>query len=179
MKHKFILIILCCLFLGCSNIRQTEQKIFVVKAPPIYNDKLSREENYYRFRHFLFPQEEIPNPIPKGLPNDDSLLFVTIEENDKITLNSQDLGSISETQFLKARLAEIFQEREKVGVYETESRKIVKAVGIEAAHSIKYGDFINVIEAIKQSGAEPIVLLFEDDARPKFKTNLSTNTEIK
>ncbi len=179
MNGKFVLIILCCLLLSCSTNQQIEQNIIIVKVPPTYDEKLSREENYYRFQHFLFPQLEIPNPIPKGLPNDNSLLTVSVDEKGKITLNSQNEGNVSETKFLIERLTTIFQEREKAGVYETGNWKIVKAVGIKTANSIKYSDFIEVVGAVKQSGADPIVLLFDDDARPKFKANLSTNTEIK
>ena len=169
MNHKFILIIFCCLLLSCSENQQTEQNIIIVKVPPIYDENLSREANYYRFQHFLFPQLEIPNPIPKGLPNDDSVLFVSVNEDGKIELNSQKIGSISKTDSLTLRLAEIFLEREKNGMYEPGNWKIVKAVGIKTAHSIKYSDFIKVVKAVKHSGAEPIVLLFNDDTKPKAK----------
>ena len=165
--------------MSCSQNQQTKQRVIIVKVPPFYDKNLTEEENYWHFRHFLFPQEEIPNPIPEGLPNDSSLLFVLMDENGKLTLNSQDEGNVSETKFLTERLVATFQEREKNGVYEPGNWKIVKAVGIKTAHSISYGDFVKVVDAVKQSGAEPIVLLFDDDARPKFKTNLSTNTEIK
>ncbi|MGI8668374.1 MAG: ExbD/TolR family protein [Aridibacter sp.] len=180
MNYKIVLsIILCCLFVSCSKTPQTEQTVIFVKIPPIYNDKLSQEENYYRFRHFLFPQEETPNPIPEGLPNDDSLLFVSIDKNGKIKLNSENTGDVSEIRFLQERLTKLFQERKEAGVYETHNWKVVKAVGIKADSSIKYSDFMKVLEAVKQSGAEPIVLLFENDARPKAKFDLSTGEEIK
>ena len=179
MNRKFILIIICCLLLSCSDIHQTEENVIVVKVPPIYDEKLSREENYYRFQHFLFPQLEIPNPIPKGLPNDDSILFVTLDENGKIQLNSQGTGNISNTNSLTIRLVEIFREREINGMYEPENWKIVKAVGIKTAHSIKYSDFIKVVDAVKQSRADPIVLLFDDDARPKLIIDNSTIRKTK
>ncbi len=96
-------------------------------------------------------------------------MYVSAEENGKVKLNSQDAGNISKTDSLTIRLSEIFREREKNGVYEPGNWKIVKAVGIKTAHSIEYGDFIKVVEAVKRSGAEPIVLLFDDDAMPKTK----------
>ncbi len=167
---KFVLfVVVGCLIINCSVEKPLEQTVIVVKVPPFYDEKLSREENYYRFQHFLFPQLEIPNPIPKGLPNDDSVLFVSVDENGKVKLNSQDAGSVSKTNSLTMQLAEIFREREKNGVYEPGNWKIVKAVGIKTAHSIKYSDFIEVVEAVKRSGAEPIVLLFNDDTKPKVK----------
>ncbi|MDQ3130391.1 MAG: hypothetical protein M3Q99_06475 [Acidobacteriota bacterium] len=121
----------------------------------------------------MFPQQEIPNPIPKGLPHDHSLLIISIDESGKLTLNSENEGNVSDTNFLMTRLSKIFREREETGVYEPGKWKIVKAVGIKAARSIKYGDFIKVVEAIKQSGAEPIVLLI-DEAKPKIATDSET-----
>ncbi len=168
MNHKFILIIFCFLLLNCSKDQQTEQSIIIVKVPPFYNEKLSREENYWRFRHFLFPQVEIPSSLPTGLPYDRNLLFVSVDEGGEIKFNnSEDMGSVSDTDYLKSYLAEIFLQREKNGMYEPGNRKVYKAVGIETADSIKYGDFVKVVDAVKQSGADPIVLLFDDDAFPK------------
>lgn len=163
-----LIVAVCCLFIDCSGEKPSEESVIVVKVPPFYDDKLSRQENFWRFQHFLFPQKEIPNPIPKGLPNDDSILFVSINEDGKIKLNSEDEGDVSETEVLRERLTAIFQGREKDGVYETGTRNVVKAVGVQTAPSIKYGDFIKVVDAVKQSGAEPTVLLFDDDARPKL-----------
>jgi hypothetical protein len=114
MNHKFVLIILCCLLLNCSKNQQTEQNIIIVKVPPIYDEKLSREENYYRFQHFLFPQLEIPSPIPKVLPNDDSVLFVTVDESGKLKLNLQETGNVLNTNPLTTRLAEIFLKERKM-----------------------------------------------------------------
>lgn len=177
---KFSLMVIVCGFsMSCSNEKSPEQRVIVVKVPPLYDSKLSREENHYRFQRFLFPQVEIPNPIPKGLPNDDSLLFVSADESGKLKINLQDAGNVFKTNSLTVRLAEIFLEREKNGMYEPGNEKIVKAVGIKTAPSIKYGDFIEVVDAVKQSGADPIVLLFDDELKPKPKISLSTDVETK
>ncbi len=168
----FLLITVFCLFINCSKKDLPEQTVIIVKVPPIYNEQLSREENYYRFQRFLFPQLEMPNPIPKGLPNDDSVLFVSVNEKDEIELNSQKAGTVSRTDSLTSWLAHIFSEREKQSMYEPGNRRIVKVVGIKTAPSVKYGDFMKVVEAIKQSGAEPIILLFNDDTKPKPKISL-------
>lgn len=179
MNYKLILVIVCCLILSCSESQRIEQTVIIVKVPPIYDDQLSQEENFWRFQHFLFPQIEIPNPISKGLPNDDSLLFVSLEETGKLKLNSEEEGEISDTSHLEKRLRMVFQEREMNGVYEPGNWKVVKAVGIGAANSTRYGDLMKLIDTVKQSGADPIVLLFENDARPKLIINLSTNTKLK
>ncbi len=167
-NYKFILLIIfISLFISCSKTPQTEQTVIFVKVPPIYNDKLSREENFYRFTHFLYPQEEIPNPIPEGLPNYDGLLIVSIDKSKDLYINSLNVGNVSDTNQLKDKLTELFKERKEIGVYEPGNWKIAKAVGVKADPSIKYSDLIKVVEAIKQSGAEPIVLSFDNDALTK------------
>jgi biopolymer transport protein ExbD len=187
----FLLLAGCFLLINCSeelppkeNI--LEQSVVIVKVPPFYDHQLSRAENHRRFDSFLFPLEEIPDSIPtkktpavipETLPNYDGLLFVSIDETGKLKLNSENEGDVAETKFLKERLTALFREREKAGVYQPGNWKVVKAVGIETAHSIKYGDFIKVVDAVRQSGADPIVLLLDDDARPKLNTNTSKNTE--
>jgi len=169
----FLLIIACLFFASCSQkgfLEKSsvenfgEKQIIIVKVPPFYDDKLSRNGNYWRYRHFLFPQVEIPNPLP-NLPYDQNLIFVSVAENGKIKFNgSEDMRSVSDTDYLKSYLAEIFLQREKDGMYEPGNRKVYKAVGIKTAHSVKYGDFMKVVSAIEESGADPIVLLFDDDA---------------
>lgn len=95
-----LLLIVYCLFTNCSNEKPSEQNVIVVKVPPFYNKNLSQVENYWRFQHFLFPQGEIPNPISGGLPNDNSLLSVSVKENGELKLNSKNMGTVSETRLL-------------------------------------------------------------------------------
>jgi hypothetical protein len=44
--------------------------------------------------------------------------------------------------------------------------------------SIKYSEIFKFLEAVKQSGADPIVLLFDNDARPQAKFDNFTGKEI-
>lgn len=161
---NFVLMITLCLLVNCSSVKPSEQTVIIVKISPFYNDKVSEEENFWRFNNSLFPQEKIPDPIPKGIPNYDAILTVLLEENGKIALNSMEHGNVSNTEKLQTALEIVFKEREKDGVYEPKSQRIVKAVGIFADKSVKYKDFFAVVEAVKKSGADPIVLRFEDDA---------------
>ncbi|HQU84723.1 MAG TPA: biopolymer transporter ExbD [Pyrinomonadaceae bacterium] len=185
MKLKFFLkIFASTLFLillsSCAKI-PIEQTVIVVKVPPFYDKKYSQYGNFLRFQDFLFPpkgisKDKIHYPDSSdntGLPNDDSLLYVLVEANGKVKINNEPQGNVSDTQKLTERLKGVFEDREKYGVFEPHSEKIVKAIGIKTHNSVKYGDFFKVVEAVKQSGAEPIVLLFDDDARPK--TIISTD----
>lgn len=159
---KFLLLLLFSIFfLGCSKTQIEKEKYIIVKIPPAVDKSLSREENFWRFKHFLFPQEPIPNPIPEGLPNYDALLFVNLEKDGQIKLNSETNGNLESTGILTRRLNEIFRERKENNVFEVNSNKVVKAVGIQAPLSAKYGDVIKVISAVKESKAEPIVLLID------------------
>ncbi len=160
-SKSLAIILLSISFLGCSKTPVKEEEYIIVKVPPIVDKSLSTEENFWRFNHFLFPQEPIPNPIPKGLPNYDALLFVTLEKNGNIKINSEINGNIQNTDILSQRLKEIFREGKENNVFEANSTKIVKAVGVQAPVSTKYGDVLKLLNAIKESGAEPIVLLID------------------
>ena len=167
-----VLIIVCFLLAVCSNTKSPEQTVIFVKVPPFYDKKFSDYGNYLRFQDFLFPpkgisKDEISYPKAgdkQGLPNDDSILEISINEKGEITLNLQNEGNVLDTTFLIEHLKTIFRKRAEAGVYEEGSRKIFKAVGIKTAGSVKYGDFIKIVDAVKQSGADPIVLRFKDDA---------------
>ncbi|MET0754261.1 MAG: biopolymer transporter ExbD [Pyrinomonadaceae bacterium] len=129
-----------------------------VKVPPPFEENLSDEERFWKFQKFLFPQTKIPNPTPQGLPNDDSLFIVSLEKDGNIKLNSEPNGSVKNLEIIKQRLKEIFDKRAEVGVFEPKIEKAVKAVSIKAPLSAKYGDVAKIVDALKESGADPIVL---------------------
>lgn len=136
---------------------------FLVKIPPLSKwDDAPEEVFYWEFQKFLFPKIEIPNPLPKGLPNDDSLLQISLEKNKKLKINLQEFGNLEDTALLTKKLSEIFSEREKLGVYEPNSDQIVKAVIVKAPRSATYGDVVKIIDAVKSSGADPIILQIDD-----------------
>ena len=59
-------------------------------------------------------------------------------------------------------LKEIFTYREKSGVFEENSNKVVKAVIVKVPRSVKYGNVLKIIDAVKSSGADPTVLQIDD-----------------
>lgn len=161
LKITYILILTCLLYIGCSPKQQTEEineKVIFVKIPPVRDEKLSNEERQWQFRKFLFPQTKIPNPIPKGLWNDDSLLYITLDENKSVKINTTTICNLAEIENLQTELTEIFQNRAKNGVFEESSNKVSKAVLIIAPDSAKYGEVFELIEAVEKSGADPIIL---------------------
>lgn len=89
-------------------------------------------------------------------------LIVSLENDKKLKINSQEFGNLDDTTPLSERLSIMFTEREIEGIFEPNSNKILKAVIIKAPLSAKYGDVAKVIDAVKSSGADPIILQIDD-----------------
>jgi biopolymer transport protein ExbD len=116
------------------------------------------------------PKEPDPSDYELVRPNPLTLV-VSVTPDLKLKLNQEDYGSVSDPDPLSAKLAEIFRLREeqfalKPGL-ETRSdlplsERIEKTLIIKAARSIKYGDVIKIIDAVKGGGAVPIVLQIDD-----------------
>jgi len=148
-------------------IKKVPSRVIEVKVSPIPDEQLSAEERFWKFEKVLNPSLVIPNPIPKGIPHSCGLLFISIENDGQIKLNSENSGNLEDTDDLKNRLETIFRGRTLNRVFEERSDKTVKGVYIIAPSSIKYGDFIKLVDAVKESGADPIVLEIDEYS---FKT---------
>ena len=60
------------------------------------------------------------------------------------------------------RLSEIFKQRESEGAFREGTNEIEKTVFIKSPRSMKYGEVVRVIDAVKQAGAQPIGLQIDD-----------------
>ena len=89
-------------------------------------------------------------------------LLVTLQDNLQILLNRDDYGSFQNTVSLKKVLIEIFNDREKRGVYSDETNEVERKVFVTAPLFIKFGDVIKLIQSIAETGASPIVLQIEE-----------------
>lgn len=96
-----------------------------------------------------------PNPLT---------LVVTVNNSDKkITLNNNEtLGDVSDASALTNRLTEIFKQREAEGAFREGTNEIEKTVFIKSPRSMKYGEVVRVIDAVKQARAQPIGLQIDD-----------------
>ncbi len=96
-----------------------------------------------------------PNPLT---------LVVTVNNSDKkITLNNNEtLGDVSDASALTNRLNEIFKQREAEGAFREGTNEIEKTVFIKSPRSMKYGEVVRVIDAVKQARAQPIGLQIDD-----------------
>ena len=153
-------------FVMCLTLwNYSEPKIihtFRVRIPILPRQNESPEEYYWRSAKTFFPGTEIPNPIPQGLPNDDSFLVVSLEKDAQIKLNSEKIANLENTKPLTDKLKEIFESRQSYGVYENNTEKAVKAVAVRVPLSAKYSEFLKIVDAVKISGADPIVLQIDD-----------------
>lgn len=138
---------------------------YLVRVPTEFKSNLTNLTDE-QLLNFLRTGE--PSPIPDTTrPNFPFLhncgtLLVSLSTQSKIKFNMQDVGFIENVIPLSKKLSEIFREREEAGVFEDNSDKIVKAVIIKAPRSAKYGDVAKLIDAVKSSGADPIILQIDD-----------------
>ncbi len=93
-------------------------------------------------------------------------LIISLNQNGTVTMNSDPYGNVENLNLLAEKLSEIFEIRKEAGVFEVNSNKIYKTVVVKAQLSTKYGDVIKVIDAVKSSGADPIIL--QNDELPKY-----------
>jgi len=106
------------------------------------------------------PKDEEKNVILK--PNPNTLIVFINRDGGKLRLNQDDIGDVSDTAPLTARLEEVFKDRESRGVLREGTNEVEKTIFIKAPRSVKYGDVVKVIDAVKLGGAQPIGLQIDD-----------------
>jgi biopolymer transport protein ExbD len=135
---------------------------FIVKVPKEFNPNFSDEE----LAQFVADGYEFPNSLLEKrnlfLHYSPMLLVVSVQKDGRIKLNMQNEGDLSNLQPLTNNLRRIFNEREKNAVFEEGTNNILKKVIIKSTRSISYGNVVKIIDAVKSSGAEPIVLQIDD-----------------
>jgi biopolymer transport protein ExbD len=100
--------------------------------------------------------EVVPRPNPLTL-------VVAVNKSDmKLTLNNLEAGDISDSSSLTNQLTEIFKGRDANGVFREGTNEVEKTVFIKSPRSVKYGDVVKVIDAVKLAGAQPIGLQIDD-----------------
>ncbi len=94
-----------------------------------------------------------PNPLT---------LVVSIDKTGTLNLNSEPTGNVSDTNNLTNKLTEIFKDRENNGVFREGTNEVEKTVFVKASQSIKYGDFVKVVDALKLASSQPIGIQIDD-----------------
>jgi len=117
------------------------------------------------------PTQRDPNEDLSKLKPNPLTLVVSISPDLQLKLNQDNIGSVNDTTPLSQRLTQVFHDRlgqraYKVGM-ETrtdlkDDERIEKTVFVKAPRSLKYGDVVKVIDAIKGAGANPVGLQVDD-----------------
>ena len=109
------------------------------------------------------PAEPKPNEnevVPR--PNPLTLVVAINKADKKITLNNEVVGDVTNTADLTSRLTAIFKDRDAAGVFREGTNEVEKTLFIKSPRSIKYGEVVRIIDAVKQAGAQPIGLQIDD-----------------
>lgn len=153
--------------LSCQTAEAPEQEVIVVRIPPFVDPDLSYGENLCFFDAWLHPHPEIDlkkldcRGWKDNYPNYDGYLQVNLDEQGNLTLNSTSTGNISDTSRLTMVLVKLFEERREANVFTPNGQNIEKTVGLKLSATAKYSDLITIARAVKESGAEPIILLLD------------------
>jgi biopolymer transport protein ExbD len=117
------------------------------------------------------PTQRDPNEDLSQLKPNPLTLVVSIAPDMSIKLNQDALGSVNDTTALSQRLLQVFQQRKDQRAYKVgletrtdmkEEDRIEKTVFVKAPRTMKYGDVVKVIDAIKGAGANPVGLQVDD-----------------
>jgi biopolymer transport protein ExbD len=117
------------------------------------------------------PTQRDPNEDLSKLKPNPLTLVVSIANDLQLKLNQDSIGSVNDTGALSQKLAQVFQERKSTRAYKVgmetrqdlpEDERIEKTVFVKAPQSLKYGEVVKVIDAIKGAGANPVGLQVDD-----------------
>jgi len=108
------------------------------------------------------PAEPKPDDQTIAKPNPLTLVVGINKADKKLTLNNVEIGDVTNTDDLTTRLATIFKEREASGAFREGTNEVEKTLFIKSPRSVKYGEVVRVIDAVKQAGAQPIGLQIDD-----------------
>jgi biopolymer transport protein ExbD len=158
--------------LGCGiRSHPTGTHAIVVHVPPTYDARLTDSQNHRRFQEFLYSARGNLPRASEEVPNDDSLIFIKLDPEGALRINGENLRDAANmTQYL----LQVFGQREMNRVFWPGTNSVIKAVGIDIPPKAKYSDLLEVSSAVKESGADPIVLILEGHlpqqkvVRPKY-----------
>lgn len=117
------------------------------------------------------PTQRDPNEDLSQLKPNPLTLVVSISNDLQLKLNQDSIGSVNDTSTLSQRLAQLFRQRKEQRAYKPgmetrtdlpEDERLEKTVFVKAPRSLKYGDVVKVIDAIKGAGASPVGLQVDD-----------------
>jgi biopolymer transport protein ExbD len=117
------------------------------------------------------PTQRDPNEDLSQLKPNPLTLVVSIGNDLQLKLNQDPMGSVNDTAPLSQKLVQVFHLRKEQHAYKPgmearsdvpEDERIEKTVFVKAPRSMKYGEVVKVIDAIKGAGANPVGLQVDD-----------------
>jgi biopolymer transport protein ExbD len=117
------------------------------------------------------PTQRDPNEDLSQLKPNPLTLVVSIASDLSIKLNADSMGSVNDVAPVAQRLALVFAQRKEQRAYKIgmetrtdlkEEDRIERTVFVKAPRSLRYGDVVKVIDAIKGAGANPVGLQVDD-----------------
>jgi len=131
-----------------------------------------------RLREFVFDVETLPPATGFEellvAETECRTLVVSVDGRRQLWLNSFHVGTLDHTDKLTSWLDTIARHRQQAGLAEKgighcaglpPDVPVERAVYVKAPRTLAYGDLALVLGAVEASGAGPIKLLFQDEAR--------------
>jgi len=111
------------------------------------------------------PSEPDPNQDLSQVKPNPLTLVVTVSNDLKLKLNQDEMGSVNDTAPISTRLSGLFEQRKRERAFRPGTEEVEKTVFVKAPRSLKYGEVVKVIDAIKGAGANPVGLQVDDLAQ--------------
>ena len=109
------------------------------------------------------PAEPKDQPEQQNIkPNPLTLVVSINKDTKKVMLNTDELGDTTDTTALTSKLQQVFKDRETNGTFREGTNEVEKTLFIKSPRSLKYGEVVKVIDAVKIAGAQPIGLQIDD-----------------
>lgn len=102
------------------------------------------------------------HPDARALRPNPLALVVTISADRKLSLNNDEMGDTNDPSRLIQKLSAIFQQRTELNAFRPGTDKIEKTVFVKASRSLPFSEVIQVIDTVKQAGADPTGLQIDD-----------------
>lgn len=186
--YNFLLI--CFLCGGCtysfdssntaSSVDTPIAQTVVVRIPPSHDPNLTAGENHCVFSMWWAEGEferGRANSVCQGaqLPNDGLPLFVNLDVDGTLTINSEASGSLVEPAKLTERLRGIFDQRTDNRVLAHDGNGVERSVALIANFETKFDDLVKLALIVEDAGATPIMLPIDGILLPQIFSDVRSN----
>jgi biopolymer transport protein ExbD len=144
-----------------------KERSLIVKIPPARDAGEQRIREFWQFRQLLFSYEDFIDAPPAARAEMLKPIEVSITEDGTIKVNSKIAGNLKDTKPLRLTLSTTFRLRDEYDINILATRRRARGVTLSAPLSARYGEVCVVLDVLKESGADPIVL--QIDGLPSYE----------